>query len=214
MKLPEQDFDLNEENVGVFLPGRKLESMTFTSPMTTCKIALCTPKAKYNKPWDELRCLYESFLLKDSARWYHAVYFRMLSSEFMGEFVGSDSRLVNLQRTFEDQGRAVFDRRFVYGKSDHPLGYVPAEVEHSLSQIRTKSELIKHLKLVPHVGRFYAQHAQIILFKGGSSQVMQRMDIEDDGAICVGDGGTRVLLMTMARIGSLTLVMVKLHFAL
>ena len=129
MKLPEQDFDLNEENVGVFLPGRKLESMTFTSPMTTCKIALCTPKAKYNKPWDELRCLYESFLLKDSARWYHAVYFRMLSSEFMGEFVGSDSRLVNLQRTFEDQGRAVFDRRFVYGKSDHPLGYVPAEVE-------------------------------------------------------------------------------------
>lgn len=27
---------------------------------------------------------------------------------------------------------------------------------------------------------------------------MQRMDIEDDGAICVCDGGTRVLLMTMA----------------
>ena len=88
----------------------------------------------------------------------------MLSPEFMAEFIQTDSRLVDLQRTFKSAGRDVFERHFVYGQSDHPLGYVPADLEARLTSIGCKSELIKNSKRVArHVGRFYAQHEDISL---------------------------------------------------
>lgn len=65
--------------------------MTLMSLMNTCKIALCTPKAKYNNPRDELPDACTKASSKDSARWRHAVYLCTLSTEFMGELVRSDS---------------------------------------------------------------------------------------------------------------------------
>ena len=49
--------------------------------------------------------------------------------------------------------------------------------------------------MVPGAGRFYAQHAQIIMFGGGTVAAMHKMRIHDDGAISIGDGACRMLYL-------------------
>jgi hypothetical protein len=68
------------------------------------------------------------------------------------------------------------------------------DIQRNLSEIGNKSTLIANFKKIDGVSAFYSQHAQIILFKGGSVRTMKHMQISDDGTMCIGKGGTIMLL--------------------
>ena len=167
--------------------------MSFRALLSTCTFSLCTPNISYNRPWQKLLDNYLAALQLSNHEWYHAAFFRMLDSEFLEERAGTGKRRCVLQHEFTSEGRPVWDRQFVYGLQDHELGYTPKDMERNLNNIKTKSDVIQNFRKLKGCGRFYTQHAQIILFQGGSVRIMQEMRIEDDGAMSIGEGGCRLL---------------------
>ena len=106
------DGEITIDELGVKGPREDFPVVTWRALLSTCKIALCTPKFRYNKPWERLLSLYAEGRNKRDFQWYNVVYYRMLDMDTLEDRLRSGKRLCVMANERVKEGKPVYDRTF------------------------------------------------------------------------------------------------------